>query len=404
MRLGIDRILVEPDLKKTLRKRRLAVVGHPASVTTSVLHSLDAICQDPDFNVTAAFGPQHGMRGEKQENMIESDTYQDPFRKIPVFSLYGELRKPSAEMLSHCDVVLFDLQDIGCRIYTYLTTLLYIMEACAENGKELWVLDRPNPAGRPIEGNLLLEEWKTFVGATAVPMRHGLTLGELANWMKHHHKINVEMRVIAMEGYDPTRGRGWGWPEENLSWVNPSPNIPTLTSTRTFAGTVLLEGTNISEARGTTRPLEMLGAPNMNAEAIWKEMQRFEPRWLVGCGVRPCYFEPMFHKFAGQLCSGFQIHADGSEYNHESFKPFRWIHAFFKALNKVHPGMLVWKQPPYEYENIRLPVDILNGSDQPRLWVDDPRSTAGDLESVLSRDEKYFREARKPFLLYPDDK
>ena len=403
MHLGIDRILVEPSLKKELKDRRLAYVGHPASVTSSLVHGLDALSRDSNFRVTTAFGPQHGMRGEKQENMIESDHYVDPVCKMPVFSLYGELRKPSRQMLENCDVVLFDLQDIGCRIYTYLTTLLYIMEACAENGKTLWVLDRPNPAGRPIEGNLLLPNWTTFVGACAVTMRHGMTLGELALWMARHHKLDFDMRVIEMTGYDPNVGPGFGWPQDELSWVNPSPNIPTLTSTRTFCGTVLLEGTNLSEARGTTRPLEMLGHPGLNSTLVWKEMQSFAPQWLEGARTRPCYFEPVFHKSAGTLCEGFQIHADGSDYDHARFKPFRWIHAFFKAVRKVHPDMLTWRPPPYEYENIRLPVDIWNGSPAPREWVDDPSSRASDLESLLVRDEKLFRESRRPFLLYPDD-
>lgn len=401
MRLGIDRILEEEYFRKELSNRRLALVAHPASVTSTLKHSLDAL-REREFSVVSSFGPQHGMRGEKQENMIESDDYFDPVWKIPVHSLYGQFRRPTPAAMKEFDVLLFDLQDIGCRIYTYLTTLVYLMEECEKAGKELWVLDRPNPAGRPIEGNTLEAGWETFVGAVRVPMRHGLTLGELALWTQKHHRLSkLKLKVVEMKSYDPTRAPGYGWPEE-LSWVNASPNIPTITSTRAFCGTVLLEGTNISEARGTTRPLEMMGASWLDPSAVFSEMKKMHAPWLEGCVLRTCAFEPMFHKEAGKLCHGFQIHVDGTNYSHEKFLAFRLANLFLKAVRKVHGPQLTWRPPPYEYENIRLPVDILNGSDKPRLWVDDPNASFADFERYLVADEKAFREARKPFLLYKD--
>src|SRR5262249_12958415 len=306
-------------LRAPLAGKRVALVAHPASVTADLTHSLDALAACSDIRITAAFGPQHGMRGDKQDNMMETADYNDPVLGIPVFSLYGDVRRPSGQMMSTFDVVLIDLQDLGCRIYTFITTLLYMIEACAKDGKEVWVLDRPNPAGRPIEGLTLRSGWESFVGAGPMPMRHGLTLGELGHWFIRHFNLDVAYRVIAMEGYRPDEAPGFGWPLGERTWINPSPNAPNLWMARAYAGTVMLEGATLSEGRGTTRPLELFGAPDIDARAVIAEMERLAPNWVQGCKLRDCWFEPTFHKHVKQLCNGVQIHTEGPYYDHAAF-------------------------------------------------------------------------------------
>src|SRR6188768_2777443 len=295
IQFGIDRLLGDIKLQRELEGRRVALLAHPASMTADFEHSLDALRSIRGLDITAAFGPQHGLRGDKQDNMIESPDFRDPVHGIPVFSLYGEVRRPTPEMLAHFDVLLVDLQDVGCRIYTFITTLLYVLEAAAQHRKTVWVLDRPNPAGRPIEGLRLREGWESFVGAGPIPMRHGLTLGELGNWFVDHFKLDVDYRVIEMDGWRPDEGPGFGWPADRV-WVNPSPNAPNLNMARCYAGTVMLEGATLSEGRGTTRPLELFGAPGIDARAVIAEMQRIAPQWLEGCILRDIWFEPTFHK------------------------------------------------------------------------------------------------------------
>lgn len=386
--LGLERLLKDKQLRKPLEGKRIALVAHPASVDQKLNHSLDLLRQ-AGLNITCAFGPQHGMRGEKQDNMIESDDYQDPIHKIPVFSLYGKVRRPTKDMMSHFDVVVVDLQDVGCRIYTFLTTLFYLMEDCAAAGKSVWVLDRPNPAGRPVEGNLLDMKFASFVGAAPVPMRHGMTLGEAGLWFKKFAGLNVDYHVVEMAGYSMARAPGFGWPD-HFAWVNPSPNMPGLATARAYAGTVLIEGTYLSEARGTTKPLEMFGGANLDIKRIYDRMMKLEAAWFDGCVVRPCYFEPTFHKFKGELCAGFQIHTDGPFYNHEKFKPYRLICSFFKAVHEVHPDFTIFKNPPYEYETVNMPIDILSGDSFLRHWVEDSSASARDLDKHLLAGEKSF--------------
>ena len=400
MKFGIDRLIADPALRAPLRGKRVALVAHPASVTDDLTHSLDAIAACGDVKLTAAFGPQHGLRGDKQDNMVESPDFTDPRLKIPVFSLYGEVRRPSGQMMSTFDVVLFDLQDLGCRIYTFVTTLLYMLEAAAKSGKEVWVLDRPNPAGRPVEGLTLREGWESFVGAGPIPMRHGLTLGELGHWFIAHFKLKVAYRVIAMEGYEPDAAPGYGWPVGERTWVNPSPNAPNLWMARAYAGTVMLEGTTLSEGRGTTRPLELFGAPDVDARAVIAEMQQFAPQWLEGCRLRECFFEPTFHKHVKQLCSGVQIHTEYPAYDHAAFKPWRLQALAFKAIRRLYPDYSLWRDFPYEYEIGKLAIDVINGSPLLREWVDDPGSKPGDLDAVTVPDEDAWRAVRKPHLLY----
>lgn len=396
---GIDRLLAEPELRAPLAGKRVALVAHPASVTADLTHSLDALIA-AGINVTAAFGPQHGLKGDKQDNMVESADELDPHYNIPVFSLYGEVRRPSGQMMSTADVFLFDLQDLGCRIYTFVTTLLYLLEAAAGTGKEVWVLDRPNPVGRPVEGTLLVPGQESFVGAGPMPMRHGLTLGEMGQWFIAENKLDVPYRVITMQGWMPEAGPGWGWPESRI-WINPSPNAASLNMARAYAGTVMLEGATLSEGRGTTRPLEVLfGAPDVDAKAVHAEMRRLAPQWLAGCAVREVWFEPTFHKHAKTLCNGLMIHAEGDFYGHQAFRPWRLQALAFKAIRQIYPDYALWRDFPYEYEFDRLAIDVINGGPALRDWVDDASAEAGDLEHLAGRDETSWIETSAPFRLY----
>lgn len=400
MRLGIDRLLADGTLRRRLVDRRIALLGHPASVNRVGRHSLDALMSLSGLRITAAFGPQHGMRGDKQDNMVESDDYVDLIHHIPVFSLYGSVRYPTDAMLEHFDVLLVDLQDIGTRIYTYVTTLAYVLEACAKRGKAVWVLDRPNPVGRPVEGSLLEDEWQSFVGVAPLPMRHGLSFGELARWLIANKRLDLEFEVITMEGYDPDSAPGWGWPRDELAWVNPSPNASSLNMARCFPGTVLIEGTWLSEGRGTTIPLEVIGAPDLD---IWRLMQRMEtlaPDWMQGALIRCSGFEPCFHKHQGRLCHGLQIHTDSVHYDHHRFRPYRLIALFLKALRSEYPDYPIWRDFPYEYETERLAIDLLSGGTLLREWVDDATTEPADLDEPLARDEQRWLEERAPFLLY----
>jgi uncharacterized protein YbbC (DUF1343 family) len=401
MRLGIDQLLSTPELRAELRERRVALLGHSASVNHVGRHTLDALITVGAVDVVAAFGPQHGMRGDKQDNMIESDDYVDPVYGIPVFSLYGQVRYPTEEMLASFDLLLVDLQDIGTRIYTYVTTLANMLSACAGKGKSVWVLDRPNPAGRPIEGALLQPGWHSFVGAGRLPMRHGLTFGELARWFVAERNLDLDLRVIPMDGYDPQAAPGCGWPRDEIPWVNPSPNASSLNMARVFPGTVLIEGTHLSEGRGTTIPLEVVGAPGLNVCALLKRMESLAASWMDGCLVRCCTFAPMFQKHAGTLCQGIQIHTDSAHYGHERFRPYRLVALFLKALRLERPDEPIWRDFPYEYEAERLAIDLIDGGTGLRTWVDDPEAEPGDLDSRLQADEAQWREARQPFLLYP---
>ena len=400
IRFGIDRLIAEPALRRALHGRRVALLAHPASVTATLSHSLDALACLGDVRLTAAFGPQHGLRGDKQDNMVESHDFLDPRRGIPVYSLYGEVRRPTAAMLDTFDVLLVDLQDLGCRIYTFLTTLRYVLEAAARHGKSVWVLDRPNPAGRPVEGLALRAGWESFVGAGRLPMRHGLTLGEAGHWFVREFGLAVDYRVVTLQGWEPAVAPGHGWPVLERSWVNPSPNAASLAMARCYAGTVLLEGATLSEGRGTTRPLELFGAPDLDGETLLAAMRRIAPDWLNGCRLRPCWFEPTFHKHAGQLCGGLQIHVDDPGYDHDAFRPWRLIAAAFKAIRTLRPDYPLWRDFAYEYEQDRLAIDLINGSSLLREWVDDPHATAADLDALAARDESAWRDEREALLLY----
>ena len=400
MNFGIDRLLENAALRAPLAGKRVALLAHPASVTRDLTHSLDALARLPNVRLTAAFGPQHGLRGEKQDNMVESPDYRDPTHGIPVFSLYGDVRRPTAAMLDSFDVLLVDLQDLGCRIYTFLTTLRYMLEAAARTGKSVWVLDRPNPAGRIVEGTALQPGWESFVGAGRFPMRHGLTLGEAGYWFIRQFKLDVDYRVIQMEGWQPASAPGFGWPVGERAWVNPSPNAPNVTMARCYPGTVMIEGTTLSEGRGTTRPLEVCGAPDIDAGSWLREMQALAPAWLTGCRLRSCWFEPTFHKHVGALCAGLQIHVDDPAYVHAAFRPWRVMAAAFKALRTMQPEYPLWRDFHYEYESQRLAIDLINGGTGLREWVDDASATAADLDALAGPDEAAWRAEVAELLLY----
>ncbi|HBH34950.1 MAG TPA: DUF1343 domain-containing protein, partial [Gammaproteobacteria bacterium] len=268
------------------------------------------------------------------------------------------------------------------------------------HGKTVWVLDRPNPVGRPIEGLILRQGWESFVGAGEIPMRHGLTLGEMGHWFLKRFALKLDYRVIEMQGWQPEQAPGFGWPLGEREWINPSPNAPNPWMARCYPGTVMLEGTTLSEGRGTTRPLELFGAADIDVPAIVAEMTRLAPQWLRGCRLRACWFDPVSHKHHGELCAGVQIHVEGPHYDHHTFRPWRLQALAFKALRRAHPDYKLWRDFPYEYEHERLAIDLINGSELLREWVDDPNATPADLEVLLRRDELAWAEERRNVLIY----
>ena len=395
MKFGIDRLVGDARLRAPLAGKRVALLAHPASVMRDLTHSLDALAALPDVKLTAAFGPQHGLRGDKQDNMVESPDFSDPVHAIPVFSLYGTVRRPTPQMMDSFDVLLVDLQDLGCRVYTFITTLRYVLEAAAAHRKAVWVLDRPNPIGRAVEGTRLSAGWESFVGAGPLPMRHGLTMGELAQWYRQTLRLDVDLRVVTIEGWSAE-----GWPLGERVWINPSPNAPNIGMARCYPGTVMLEGTTLSEGRGTTRPLELFGAPDIDARELARTLRALAPQWLRGCVLRECWFEPTFHKHAGKLCAGLQIHAEEPLYDAHAFQPWRLMAAVFKALRKLEPAYPLWRDFPYEYERDRLAIDLINGGEALRRWVDDVAAAPADLDALASADEQSWREEREAVLLY----
>jgi len=401
MEFGIDCLLREPAVQRRLRGRRIGVLAHPASVTRDLVHTVDALANTPGLQLVAGFGPQHGLRGDKQDNMVESQDYIDPKWKVPIFSLYGDTRRPTPAMLDLCDVIVVDLQDLGCRVYTFETTLRYMLEAASACGKSVWVLDRPNPIGRNVEGLRRRPEWESFVAAGDFPLRHGLTLGELGLFFIRAQRLDVDYEVVRIQGWEPNEPPGYGWPLYERCWVNPSPNAPNLWMARCYPGTVMLEGTELSEGRGTTRPLEVFGAPDLDVAAICRRMESLAAHWMQGCRLRSCWFEPTFHKHAGRLCAGLHIHTEPPVYDPTTFRPWRLLALFFKALRLTYPDYPLWRAFPYEYEFERLPIDLINGGDALRRWVDDPAATPDDLEALARADESSWVEEREQFFLYP---
>jgi uncharacterized protein YbbC (DUF1343 family) len=402
MQTGLDRLVCDEERLARLRGRRVALLANPASMTGVRLgfqHALDALVARLGRHLCAAFGPQHGMRGDKQYNMEESPTYRDATHGIPVFSLYGNVRRPTPEMLDCFDVLLFDLQDVGWRGYTWVATLLYMLEACEKTGKTVWVLDRPNPAGRTVEGTKLMAGQESFVGVIPVPQRHGLTLGELARYMVAHFALDVDLEIVTMEDYFPNNGPTFGWPDD-MVWINPSPAIANMNCIRCYPGTVLLEGTHLSEGRGTTTPLEVFGAPGLHVDAVLAHLRHTASEFARGCYLRPCHFEPFFDKHSQTLCAGVQIHASFLDYSPQRFRPYRLISAVLKSLRAVQPDFELWRNFYYEYEPDRRPIDVINGGPSLREWVDNPRASIADWDETLRQDEEAWIQERQPFLVY----
>lgn len=371
-----------------LARERLGLVVHPASVTPALEPSVDALLRS-GFDVAALFGPQHGARGEKQDNMIESESYRDPVSGLPVHSLYGEVRKPTPDMLRGLDTLVFDLQDVGVRVYTFVWTMTLAMEACAEAGVRFVVLDRPNPVGLEVrEGPLLRPGFESFVGLHPVPLRHGLTAGELARWAHVERGIGCELEVVPCDGLT----RGMRWRDTGLPWVMPSPNLPTPDSCDVYPGMVLLEGTNLSEGRGTTRPFELFGAPYVDAGAL---AERLEGRLGPGVALRPCHFEPTFQKHRGELCGGAQLHV----IDPATFRPVRSAVEILCAVRDIAPERFEWRSPPYEYEEELMPIDLLWGHDGLRLGIDRGADADALMDGVASELERFARDA-DPYLLY----
>jgi uncharacterized protein YbbC (DUF1343 family) len=372
-----------------IRGARVGIVVHPASVLPDLRHSADALARAAGVHLVALFGPQHGARGEKQDNMIESEFYRDPDLGLPVYSLYGDTRRPTEEMLAAVDVLLFDLQDAGTRVYTFIHTMAYCMEACAAQGKRMMVLDRPNPInGRQVEGNLLDTEYRSFVGLYPIPMRHGMTTGELALLFKAEFGIRCDLTVVEMEGWK----RGDWFDQTGLPWIQPSPNLPTLDSSTVYPGAVLFEGTNLSEGRGTTRPFELVGAPFIQSRHFAENLNALQ---LPGVWFRPVSFQPTFQKWAGQMCGGVQIHVT----DREIFEPYLTGIAVIAAARALYPESFEWREPPYEYEYEKMPIRILCGGSHIPDMIESAEPLARIRESWQD-DVRAFLRQRAPCLLY----
>lgn len=370
VRTGLDR-LVSGDAGAHLKGAAAGLIMHPASVTADLVPSVDALL-GAGFNLRSLFGPQHGARGEKQDNMIESGHYSDPRTGLPVHSLYSEVRKPTPEMLEGLEVLFYDLQDVGVRVYTFSWTLALAMEACAEAGVKVVVLDRPNPVGGLVrEGPVLRGGFESFVGLHPEPLRHGFTMGELARWLRAARGIECDLEVVAMDGWR----RDMFWEDTGLPFVIPSPNLPTPDSCVVYPGMVLVEGTLLSEGRGTTRPFELVGAPHLDPYAL---VEAIAPEDVAGARLRPCWFEPTFQKHKERLCGGVQIHVT----DRLAFRPVRAAVALFRACRDVAPEQFAWRPPPYEYEERLMPIDILWGSSALREGIDAGRSVAEILRGV----------------------
>jgi uncharacterized protein YbbC (DUF1343 family) len=372
-------------------KARLAFLNHPPSVGPDLVSARELLARRFPGQLKLLFSPQHGLLGEKQDNMIASHDFLDPVLGLPVVSLYGPRLAPPPESLAEVDVIIADLIDVGTRVYTFAATVAKVMEAAVPLGKKVVVLDRPNPiGGKQVEGNLLRPEWASFVGPYPLPMRHGFSLGEMARYYRVTQEIDCDLEVIPSRGWR----RGQYFDQTGLPWVLPSPNLPTLDSALVYPGQVLLEGTNLSEGRGTTRPFELFGAPFLEPGRI-KEALKGQP--LPGAVLREACFEPTFHKWAGELCRGFQLHVS----DRQAFKPYYTTLALLSVIRGLYPEQFAWRQPPYEYETERLPIDLLTGDDCIRRGLDRGLSAA-ELEAGWQKDLARFWEERREFLIYPD--
>ncbi len=369
--------------------RRVGLVSNPASIDAEYRHAADRLASDSEVRLTALFGPQHGFRSNLQDNMIETPHAQDARRRVPVFSLYSETREPTAEMLQEVDVLVIDLQDVGTRVYTYIYTMANCLRAAARHGVHVIVCDRPNPiGGDAIEGPTLRQEYSSFVGQFPIPLRHGMTIGELARLFNDEFRINAAVDVVPLGGWR----RSMYHDETALPWIIPSPNLPTLDSAIVYPGAVLFEGTRLSEGRGTTRPFELVGAPWIDGDRLADAMNA---RALPGVHFRSAFFEPTFQKHAGQTCGGCQVHV----LDRQAFQPVRAAVELIAEFRRQAPAQFGWREPPYEYEHVKAPIDILYGSDRLRLTID----AGASIDTVTTSwraDEDAFRRQREKYLLY----
>jgi uncharacterized protein YbbC (DUF1343 family) len=384
VRLGSDLLLAS----SRLRGLRVGVVCNHASLDRGFLHIVDRLIESEDVQLVAIFGPQHGFRSDVQDNMVETPHRTDRARRVPVYSLYSETREPAGQMLAGMDALVIDLQDIGARIYTYIYTMANCLRACARHRVPVIVCDRPNPIGGAVEGAALVPGWESFVGQFPIPMRHGMTIGELARLFNEQFAIGAPLEVVAMEGWR----REMFADDTALPWVMPSPNMPTLDTAVVYPGTVLFEGLMLSEGRGTTRPFELVGAPWIDAERFASDMNALG---LPGVHFRPAAFEPTFQKHARQSCGGCQIHVT----DRQAFKPVLTGVALIEMFRRADPAKFAWRQPPYEYEQEKLPFDILAGSDILRQQIESA-VPATDIAASWRDDEAAFIALRRPFLLY----
>jgi len=396
---GADRVRISA-LRDIAHGKRCALLAHPASVDRNLTHTVDRVLSwtaSVGAGLSALIGPQHGLRGEKQDNMVESGQVTDPSTELPVFSLYGESRRLTPRMAESFDILLFDLQDVGVRVYTFLTTLCYLLEELqGRPDKEVWVLDRPNPTGRAVEGLRLEPGWESFVGAAPVPMQHGMTLGEFALYYHAAKNLSSNLTIIPMTGWRAAGPRE-AWPEERI-WVQPSPNMPGLYTARAYPGTVMVEGSTLSEGRGTTRPLSVIGHP----EVDWTRVlgNAAETGALAGCAIRRIAFQPTFHKHSGTLTPGIEIVTEGRFYDPATFRPYRLVAAIFKEVKRAHPEIKLWTDPPYEYEFERRPIDVITGGTRLREWVENPKTNWRALDDVIAREEEEWRTESAPFFIY----
>jgi len=384
---GLD-VLIR-DGHRALEGRRIGLLVNQASVDSHYRLACDVLALRNDFRLAALFGPQHGLWGTTQDNMIEWTGYLDPRLNVPVYSLYGEHRKPTPEMLRGLDVMVVDLVDVGARYYTFLWTATLVMEACAAAHIPVVILDRPNPInGVDIEGPLHDARYASFVGRFSVPVRHGMTIGELLAMFNETQQMGCALTVIPVEGWR----RGMWFEETGLPWAMPSPNMPTVDTAVVYPGFCLLEGTMLSEGRGTTRPFETLGAPYVDPYALATAL---EEEGLPGCVFRPLYFEPTFQKYARQACGGVFMHVT----DRAAFRSVLTAVAVLSALWRLYPSQTAWKKPPYEYETEKMPVDILAGSDRLRLQIEAgvaPRAVVAEWDAGLEA----FARARQKYLIY----
>ena len=385
--LGIEQLLSSPP--QWLSGCRLGLLCNQASTDSNLHHSRDLINKTFPGQLTCLFSPQHGFFSEKQDNMIESGHSLDSATGLPLYSLYSEQRRPNKEMFDLLDVLIIDLFDVGTRVYTFLYTMAYCLEAAAEFDKKVLVLDRPNPVGgKLVEGNIIQQDCYSFVGLYPIPMRHGLTFGELALLINNHFGIGADLEVISMQGWQ----RKMLYTDTELPWVFPSPNMPSPVTSLVYPGQVIWEGTNISEGRGTSLPFELFGAPFFNCDEILDKIESIE---LPGCFLRPLMFEPTSNKWAGQICSGFQVHVTDPA----AFRPYRTSLALLQAVIHLYPGLFQYKDPPYEYEYERLPMDMILGDIKMRKSLEQGESVL-DLENSWRNDLDDFNKLRQEVFLY----